>query len=83
MSWLKRSAKASLNSPFDKLNPCSARGIALSQLDAPTILVCLSTCLVDMGRASSICFERFCSSCAFSNFASFVRVCCSPLSDLR
>ena len=47
--WLKRSAKASLNSPFDKLNPCSARGIALSQLDVPTVLVCLITCLLDTG----------------------------------
>ena len=58
--------KASLNSSFNKLNPCSARDIALSQLDAPTILVRLITFLVDTGKASSICFESSCSSCAFS-----------------
>ena len=52
---LKRSVKAFLNSSFDKLNPCLARAIALSQLDAPIISVFLITCLVDMGRASSIC----------------------------
>ena len=82
MLWLKRSAKASLNSPFHKLNPFSARGILLSPLDAPTILVCLITCLIDTGRASSICFHCSCSSRAFSNFASFIRVCRSPLSGV-
>ena len=69
MPWLKWNAKASLNSPSDKLIPCSARGIALRQLDAHTIFVCLITYLVGMGRASSACFDRSCSSHAFSNFA--------------
>ena len=82
MSWLKGSVKASLNSPFDKLNPHLARGIASSQLDGPNILTCLITCLVDMGRTSSICFECFCNSCTFSHFASFIRVCCLPLSGI-
>lgn len=81
MPWLKQSAKAFLNSTFDRLNPCSARGIALSQLDVLTILICLIICLVT-GRASSFGFDRSCCSSAFSNFALFVRVFCSSLSGI-
>ena len=79
MSWLK---SWPLNWLFDNLNLCSAWGIVLSQLHAPTILVCLITCVVDTGRASSVCFDLSCSSRAFSNFALVIKVCYSPLSGI-
>ena len=75
MSYLKRGTKASLNSPFDKLNPCSSSTMALSLLDGHNVFICLITCLTDMGRALSICFDLSCSPWAFFNFASFIKVC--------